>query len=302
MLLAVTPVQAADDSPSVPGSRIPWVSAVEQVRLVLLPTSVTTRRGKPVRGLRREDFLLFEDDLPREIGYFATEENAPIALAFLLDVSGSMKLGNRLEQSKRSIHAIVRSLRANDRVGLICFANDQIRWVTDFTTDRERFATRLDAQEAAGRTALYDALAAAAHLVDKEFRGRKAIVLVTDGLDNASEEPTLRSVMRARRVNVPIYSLNFIPMRESLLARRARDAVRFVRRFSIETGGTLHMIHGERDLERATAEIQSELRHQYVIGYYPRDEDQDGTFKVIKLLTPRKGLTVRTRRGYFAYP
>ena len=117
-----------------------------------------------------------------------------------------MKLGDRLGQARQAIRFFVEALDPGDRMGLICFADDQVTWVTEFTSDRTRFLQRLDVQQAVGRTALYDALAASPHLVDDEIQGRKAIVLITDGLDNASQLPTLRAVWLNRgRYHIRLY-------------------------------------------------------------------------------------------------
>ena len=271
----------------------------EQVRLILLSTSVTNSKGRPVRGLTAEDFLLSEDDAPRSIDFFATEEELPIALAFVLDVSGSMEFRGRLGDSKEIIGTFVENLRPEDRAGLICFADEQVTWVTEFTADQESFLQRLEVQEGHGPTALYDALAASPHLVDAETRERKAIVLLTDGLDNASQLSQLEAIWLARRVQVPIYTINFIRMKEKQLPRAARQNLRLLERFSTETGGASFAVHSARELTEAVTRIQAELTFQYVIGYYPPKEDRDGVFRRVRLETQRKGLQVRTRRGYY---
>ncbi len=306
MLLAVVVCAAGRTDgpprPATPTAETVQLREVEKVRLVLLPATVTTRRGEPVRGLQQDDFRLFEDGVLQRIDLFATEEHLPIALAFLLDVSGSMALGGRLEEAKRAIRTFVLALGPDDSVGLICFAESRVDWVTEFTTDRSTFLQRLEVQEPLGRTALYDALAASPRLVVGRIKGRKAIVLITDGLDNASSMTRLEATWLARQVAVPIYTLSFIPMRESLLPKRAREALRVLGRFSGETGGTLYPIHGSRDLTRAVGRIQSELRFQYLIGYYPRAVRPDGAFHVLRLAPRREALRVRTRTGYYANP
>jgi Ca-activated chloride channel family protein len=274
----------------------------EQVRLVLLSTSVTNAKGRPVRGLEAEDFLLFENDTARSIDFFATEEELPIALAFVLDVSGSMEFQGRLGDSKEIIRTFVESFRPEDRMGLICFADEQVTWVTEFTADPEQFLRRLEVQEGQGPTALYDALAASPHLVDTKTRERKAIILLTDGLDNASRLTQLEAIWLARRVQVPIYTINFLRMKEAQLPRAARQNVRLLERFSTETGGASYAVHSSKELATAVARIQAELTFQYVIGYYPPKEDPDGTFRPLRLETRRKALQVRTRRGYYVEP
>jgi Ca-activated chloride channel family protein len=271
----------------------------EQVRLILLATAVTNSKGRPVRGLASEDFLLYEEDEPRSIDFFATEEDLPIALAFVLDVSGSMEFRGRLDDSKRIIRTLVEGLLPHDRIGLICFADQQVTWVTRLTADRERFLRRLEVQYGQGPTALYDALAASPHLVDAETRERKAIVLLTDGLDNASQLTQLEAIWIARRVQVPIYSINFLRMREKQLPKAARQNLSLLRRFSRETGGANFAVHSREELADAVTRIQAELTFQYVIGYYPPKEDRDGRFRRVRLEVRRKGLRVRTRRGYY---
>lgn len=293
--------RAAPGTPAPPAPD-PQLTEVAKVRLVLLPTSVTTRRGRPVRDLTREDFRLTEDGVARTIDLFATEEDAPVALTFLLDVSGSMRLGDRLVRARRAIRAIVGTLSEGDRVGLICFAEGRLDWVVPLDADRETFFERLGAQQPSGRTALYDALAGAPAFVDERTRGRKAIVLISDGVDNASTITRLEATWMARRVAVPIYALAFIPMREELLPYRAREALRVLERFSSETGGILFPVRGDPDVDRAAARIQDELRFQYVIGFYPTSEETDGSFRVLRLTTEREGLKVRTRSGYYARP
>ena len=300
LLLAAAAVAAIGQTPS--DDEPAGHSERERVRLVLLPVSVTTSRGKPVRALQPEDFRLYEEGEPREIDVFASEENAPIALAFLLDVSGSMRLSDRLGQAKRAIRHLVDALDHEDRVGLIGFADGRVDWIARFDDDRATFMSRLEKQQAAGKTALYDALAASPHLVDAESRGRKAIVLISDGVDNASAIPRLRATWMARRVAVPIYTLGFIPMRESLLPARGREALRVLRRFSTETGGTMFPVHGDRDLDRAARRIQSELRFQYVIGFYREKDLPNGRFRMLRLETRREQLKIRTRRGYYPDP
>jgi VWFA-related protein len=103
-------------------------------------------------------------------------------------------------------------------------------------------------------------------------------------------------------VAVPIYTLGFLPIRERLLPRRAREALRVLERFSTETGGTLFPIHGSDALDGAADRIRSELRFQYVIGFYPGDDGWDGSFRLLRLTTERRRLRVRTRRGYYADP
>jgi Ca-activated chloride channel family protein len=275
----------------------------EQVRLVLLPAVVTDRRGRPIRGLTAEDFQLFEDYVPQSIRYFGTERDQPVSIAFLLDVSGSMRQVGKLDEAKQAIRVFAESLGAEDQFGLVCFADDQVAWITEFTSDRERFLRRLDVQEAYGQTALFDAIAAAPRLVDDEIKGRKAIVLITDGIDNASQLGLFDAIRLARSVNVPIYTIGFSSFVDHVLPKGSREESHLLlQRFSEETGGLLFTVNDPDDLKEAVLEIQDELRFQYLVGYSPSRSLWDGTFRRVKLDTVRDGLVVRTRTGYYANP
>ena len=275
----------------------------EEVRLVLLPTVVLGKKGRPVRGLRAQDFQLFEDHVPHEIRYFGTEDQEPVSIAFLLDLSGSMRQVGKLDEAKEAIRVFVDALRTGDRFGLIGFADDQVTWVTEFTADRERFLLRLGVQEAYGQTALFDALGATPRLVDKKIKGRKAIVLITDGHDNASKLNTFKAVQLARSVEVPIYTIAFSRLADRLLPKGSvSPGMSILGRFSRETGGRIFAVADPDDLKDAVLGIQEELRFQYVIGYHSMRNTWDGAFRRIKVELDRKGLEIRTRRGYYANP
>jgi VWFA-related protein len=275
---------------------------VEKVRLVLLSAVVTTPRGRPAQGLQAADFSVREDGLPQTISVFAAEENAPVSLVFLLDLSSSMKLRGQLDDAKWAIGTFLENVDLRDRFGLIGFTQDQVAWITSPTADRSVFLRRLDVQEAAGQTALYDALAASPRLVDERAEGRRAIVLFTDGLDNASQLPMLEAVQLARRVHVPIYAMTFVPYDQDVLPPRILASLAILEQFVSETGGAIFPVHDREDLALAVTRVQAEVRFQYVIGYYPTPREWDGSFRRVELRTDRKRLDVRTRRGYYATP
>jgi VWFA-related protein len=294
------PSRAAVERPSPPAD-MPVLAEATRVRLVLLPTTVTTRHGRPVHGLTADDFKLYEAGLLREIDLFATEESTPVSLAFLLDVSASMGLGKRFDLARQAVRSFAGRLDADDKAGLIRFADEKVDWVATFDTDRATLLQRLESLKPDGSTALYDALAASPSLVDTDIPGRKAILLITDGVDNASKLDELEATEVARRVAVPIYTLGLIPQREKLLTERARRALSALERVSTETGGALYLVHGPEDLDVAAAQLQAELSHQYVIGFYPQGI-ADGSFRPLRLTIERNGLFVRTRLGYYRTP
>jgi Ca-activated chloride channel family protein len=299
----ISPVSREVDDATIERLRALHFSQQHEVRMVLLPTSVTDKKGRNIRDLSKEDFRLFDDQQPQDIRYFASEAREPISVAFVLDVSGSMRQMDKMIHAKEAIRFFVDQLRPDDRFALICFADDQVAWITEFTSDRWNFLRRLGVQEGYGQTALNDAIAAAPGLVDSGITGRKAIVLITDGNDNASRLNTFKAVQLARRVNVPIYTIGFASLADGVLPKgQTENSLVVLKRFATETGGHLFVVRDPDDLKEAVLRIQSEMRFQYVIGYHPTRTLWDGTFRKIKLETDRSRLTVRTRSGYYANP
>jgi len=275
----------------------------QKVRLILLPTVVEGKRGKPVRGLKAGDFRLYEDYVPQKIRLFVAEASQPISIAFLLDLSGSMRQVGRLAEAKQAIRGYIAALRPEDRIALIGFADQRVDWITEFTTDRGRFLKRLEVQRAYGETALFDAVARAPAMVDQQVGGRAAIVLITDGIDNASTMNSFDAIRLARSVNVPIYSVGFSSLSPKMMPKGAKMTVlRMLELFSEETGGLLLPVYEAEDLEKAVARIGRDLRFQYVLGYYSRRSAWDGSYRRIKLELTQGNRTVRTRRGYYAKP
>jgi VWFA-related protein len=271
-----------------------------QVRLVMVPTSVTDKKGRLVRELTKGDFRLFEDREPREIRYFTSELREPLSIAFLLDVSGSMRQLDKLTHAKEAIRHFVAELRPDDRFALICFADEQVAWITEFTSDRTTFLRRLEVQVGYGQTALHDAIAAAPALVDQAAKGRRAIVLITDGVDNASKTSIDNAVAAARRVSVPVYAIGLLAVEREMLPKASRGSeLEIVRHVSLETGGRLYAVHDPVDVKEAALSIEAELRQQYVLGYYPGDEKFDGRFHELRVETARKRFSVRARSGFF---
>ncbi len=273
------------------------------VRTVLLPAAVEDSKGRIVRGLTADDFRVLENKVPQIIDFFSIEGNEPISVAFLLDVSGSMRNSGKLTAAKEAIRYFLDNLRPRDRFALVGFADEQVSWITEFTSDRDRFLERLDVQEGFGQTALHDAVAATPALVDRAVVGRKAIVLITDGVDNASRLSEFEAIGIAREVEVPIYAVGFSSLSSAIRDERApSNDERVLRRFAKETGGAAFVVNDPDELKEAVVRINGELRYQYLIGYRPSHDDWDGSFRQIQVHTRAGRYTVRTRTGYYANP
>ena len=298
---------AASSSSSAASTTEPVASGyveVEKVRLVLLATKVEDKRGRIIQGLTVQDFSLKEDYIPQTIQFVSVDTEAPVSVAFILDVSGSMRVSGKLEAAKDAIRYFVENLRSQDRFALIAFADEQVAWITEFTSDRQRFLERLAVQTGYGQTALNDAVAAAPGLVQAGTDGRKAIVLITDGVDNASRTSLDRAIELARRASVPIYTLGFSSLPRELLPLTQELATNFsvLTRFSDETGGSLFAVHDPDELKEAVVRIDQELRYQYVIGYAPSRKLWNGAYRRIQLATRQNRYQVHTRSGYYANP
>lgn len=272
-----------------------------QVRLVLVPASVTDRKGRVIRGLEEDDFRVYDEGALQEIRYFAAEAREPVSIAFLLDVSGSMRQLDKLVHAKQAIRHIVDGLRPGDQFALICFADRQVAWITEFTHDRERFLRRLEVQEGYGQTALNDAVAATPGLVDDRIQGRKAIILITDGVDNFSRIVPEEAVELARQVNVPIYTIGFLSVApQLLLGDEPVFSLESMELFSDETGGRLFLVHDPDELKEAVLLLDNELRYQYVLGYSLHPSRADGRFHRIRVEVDSRRARVRARNGYIA--
>jgi Ca-activated chloride channel family protein len=274
------------------------------VRLVLLPASVEDKRGRIVTGLKADDFKLTDERIPQKIKYFSVESDEPVAIAFVLDVSGSMRQSGKLESAKEAIRFFVDQLRSQDRFALICFADEQVSWVTEFTSDRARFLERLMVQEGYGQTALNDAVAATPQLVDENATGRKAIVLITDGVDNASRLTVHEAITTARKVEVPIFTVGFssLPWEDKKTQRDLGSNMAVLQLFADQTGGDMFVVQDPDELKEAVDHISKSLRHQYLIGYSPGLQNWDGRFRSIQLQAGNGRYLVRTRKGYYANP
>jgi Ca-activated chloride channel family protein len=270
----------------------------------MVPASVEDKHGRAVTGLKAADFKLMDERVPQTIKYFSVESAEPVAIAFVLDVSGSMRQSGKLDAAKEAIRFFVDQLRPQDRFALICFADEQVTWVTPFTADRQNFLDRLAVQEGYGQTALNDAVAATPKLVDEKETGRKAIVLITDGVDNASKLTVHEAITTARRVEVPIFPIGFstLPWEDKTKERDLSTGLAVLQLFADQTGGEMFVVHDPDDLKEAVDRISTSLRYQYLIGYSPGLRQWDGHFRSIELQARSGRYVVRTRKGYYADP
>ncbi len=256
------------------------------VRLVRLYALVTDRKGRPRNDLRREDFELRHAGRRREIGHFARADKLPLTVGLAVDISGSM--WSEMEEVRAAARRFLESiLRRRDRALLIDFET-RPRLVQAATSDLERLEAGLDSLRVGGVTALYDAvLFSLLHFGDGP--GRKALVVLSDGVDTHSSFRPRRCIHAAREAGVPIYLIVFGGPPNPRLEREKMVVGELARK----TGGRAYFVSGSTELTRIWEEIERELRGQYFLGWtsnrpLSRDELDD-----FRLEVAGRGLKVR---------
>ncbi len=265
-------------------------------KLVVVYTNVTDKTGAIVGGLTKTDFKVLEDGRPQEIGIFERDSQQPLAMTLAIDTSGSTFKDRSLEQdaSKRFIHAL---LRQQDQMSLIEFATD-VRQLTDFTNKMPQLDRALSNLRGGDATALYDAIYLGSQGLARKD-GRKVLVLVSDGGDTAKSTTYDQALEQALRAEVMIYSIIDVPIEAS--AGRDLGGEHALITLAEQTGGKSFYANAG-GLDKAFEQVSDDLRTQYVIGYYPKNQEPGRTFHRITVTVPRAGqdeFNIRYRTGYY---
>lgn len=275
------------------------------VDLVVMYTSVFDKDGRFVAGLKKDSFKLYEDGVQQQIESFS-QEDVPLSMGILLDLSGSMK--GKIDRVNRAALEFIRASNPQDQVFLIGF-NDEVELLQDFTSDIDEVTDALDNTVVTGGTALYDALYLGVQKAQSGSKAKKAIVLISDGEDKDSYYKVDELVAKVQESDVQVFSVGFlgeIPKKglfgafSKSAAEKARDALI---KISAETGGKAYFPDKLTDLHGIVAEIARELRSQYSLGYFSTNTARDGSFRRVKIEfnAPGTGADhVRYRRGYYA--
>ncbi|HEX8070027.1 MAG TPA: VWA domain-containing protein [Pyrinomonadaceae bacterium] len=281
-------------------------------RLVALNARVTDAAGKLIPDLKREDFQVFEDGVEQEIVHFEPV-TAPVNLVLLLDLSGSTK--DRMKVMKKAAKKFVDSLAPNTRIAAAAFTR-RFLVISDFTDDRKLLKDRIEhVKNLNSGTAFYDSLWATLDLFDEVREKRKAVVVLTDGVDNslAHEEyeprhPFDELLARVAQEEVTIYPIYFDTEYETIVRRRGQDtheayvtARRQLQQVADDTGGTLFKAERAEDLEGVYQRVASELHTLYSVAYDPKDRNYDGRWRDLSIKIKGGRGTARTKRGYYAH-
>ena len=268
------------------------------VDLVNILFTVADKKGKFITNLKREDFRVFEDSRPQIITNFSSETDLPLTIALLIDTSGSIRDKLRFEQ-EAAIEFFYSTLqRGKDKGSLITF-DSGVELLQEFTDNPETLADKIRQIRAGGGTALYDAiyLAVEKQLVGQE-KGRKVLILISDGDDNSSRVSMTETLEIAQKQDVTIYTIS--TNSAAFFGSKEQDrGDKTLKRFSDETGGKAFFPLKIQDLANSFQDIHQELRSQYTIGYRPTNAKEDGTFRKIRIDVANKNFRARHRAGYY---
>lgn len=267
---------------------------------VMLPVLVTDKKGRFADGLRKEDFVLRVGDTRVPVDTFDRDQTAPVSFAFLVDTSGSMGVAHKLDNAKNAIRTLVRARLPGDDFALFAFSEGEVHLVSDFSADPSGLLQALWELEASGQTALFDAVAATPERMMKGRNNKRAILLFTDGVDNASELTAEKMAELLQRVSVPVYPVGMKNSAFDGLSDKQRQelSVDNLQMLAASSGGRLHLVSGDDDLRPLAAQISEEVRQQYLLGFAPSGKG-DVKYRIVVVSVVKPGSwVVRTRRGY----
>ena len=273
-----------------------------QVDLVTLTLTVTDYYGRLVSGLTKDAFTIFDDNEEQEIVFFS-DADAPVSLGILFDISGSMS-GEKIAKARNALERFINTSHPNDEYFLIAF-NSRAQLLLDRTRDGDAVLQKLTLVEPKNNTALYDACYLGIERVTRGAHPKKALLVISDGQDNSSRY-NFKEVRRLmKESDVVIYTVGILDGRDAG-SMEGMQGQAFLDELSSVTGGKSFYPQTNVELDEIFERIALELRHQYTIGYNPKNFQPDGKWHKIKTkVKPPRGLprlSVRSREGYYATP
>ncbi len=280
-----------------------------RVEVVNMIFTVLDKKNRFVTDLGRDDFKVFEDKRPQSVQYFSRETDLPLRIGMLVDASNSVRERFQFEQ-EAAIDFFYNVLRrGKDRAFLMSF-DIEPTVVQDFTDDPETLAKAVRSLRPGGGTTLYDAIYLAAR--DKlsqtnpeEQNYRRVLIVISDGEDTFSRVARSDSLEMAERAEVAIYTIS--TNTESLSVSTPKpekihlsEGDKVLKELADSTGGRSFFPYRAEDLSQSFEDIGLELRSQYSLGFRPTQLVADGRFHSVEIVPERKGVKVRTRRGYYA--
>lgn len=302
------------------------------VKVVNILATVRTKGGEIVANLTKDDFLLSEDNRPQVLKYFSRETDLPLILGLLVDTSGSQRnvLGEEETASYRFLEKVLRNI---DRTFLAHFDFDT-ELLQEMTSSKEKLRIALDGLDmpnqanrrgggggyggyggrgsrggrgggSGGGTTLYDAVYLASDDIMRHEQGRKAVILLTDGVDHGSKVSLNTAIEAAQRADTLVYSILFEGIENGGgrgpfgINIGGEDGSKVLQKMSRETGGGFFEVSRKQPIDTIYRRIEEELRSQYSLGYTPDRPPAGGGFRTISLKARRKELVVQARQGYY---
>jgi VWFA-related protein len=332
-----------------------------QVNAVSVPTTVRDKHGKIVSNLNKEDFSVAEDGRPQTISYFVKEGNVPLRLGLLVDTSLSQR--RVLDQERSASYSFLDQLLRQDKdLAFVIHFDRDVELLQDFTASRPKLQAALQSLQTpqydsssgsgsggggsqgggggsggnggygggrgghsrGGGTALYDAIFLASDELMSKQQGRKALIILSDGVDHGSKETLASAIRTAQRADTVIYSILFKDEDEGNYGHQGGmmgphggmgggrhggggrypqeerpDGKKILTQISKETGGRLFQVSKKETVDKIYADIQEELRSQYSLGYTP-DKDTGAGYHKILVTVKDKEMVVQARDGYYS--
>jgi VWFA-related protein len=318
------------------------------VKMVSMLAAVRDKHGRLVNSLNKDDFVVEQDGHPQTITYFAQESNLPLTLGLLVDTSMSQR--RVLDQERSASHAFLDHVLREDRdKAFVIHFDYEVELLQDLTSSRQKLEASLDALgepefaqtggsgssgggssgggrggygRGGGGTLLYDAVYLASNELMKKQQGRKALIILSDGVDRGSKESLQNSIETAQRADTLVYSILFSDRDEHgngggyggghggggmgggghrRYPQESRpDGKKILEQISRETGGRFFEVSKKLPIEQIYADLDEELRNQYGLGYVPDKADIAPGYHKIHVTVKQKDLVVQTREGYYA--
>jgi len=266
--------------------------------LVLVPTTVVDRRGAIVNGLPSTAFTLTEDGVRQEIRAFS-EEDVPVSMGIVLDLSGSMK--TVLGDAKESLRSLMKDANPADEVFLNAVSTHP-RAYSGFSQDFGDVLNRVALEDASGDTALIDTVYDSLRQLHSGVHIRKALLVISDGMDNHSRHSRGELMDLAVESDAQIYTLAVSdPAKryaKPIERTEERRGILFLDELAARTGGISFIIRDRPDIAQAAAATGRALRNQYTIGYAPRDDGRSGRWHKIRVTVAGSGMKTYARTGY----
>lgn len=324
------------------------------VKVVNVPATVRDKHGKIINNLGQDDFLLEEDGHPQTVRYFARETDLPLTLGLLVDTSLSQR--RVLEQERHASYSFLdQMLHQSKDAAFVIHFDHEVELLQDLTADRQKLESALQSLQIGqndpgnnnggnqggnaggypggrgqghhhgfgGGTELYDAAYLASDELMKKQQGRKALIILSDGVDRGSKESLLTAIETTQKADTVVYSILFKDDDEgfggggfgrggygggmgrhrggSRFPQESRpDGKKILEQISKETGGRMFEVSKKQPIEKIYEAIEEDLRNQYNLGYTPDPADAEGSYHKISLKTRQKDLVVQAREGYYA--